>query len=120
MVKRKICQRLTTTFSCNGRTPINKRNDRDLVTIGELFLEEGIYFDAAQMDLSSRILKVNYLIETDQLRIFTSCVNLCREIKDYKFPERSLDKTLRDKDMKPEDKHNHAVNALEFLVGTTT
>jgi len=99
----------------DGRS-INKRNDRDLVTIGELFLEEGIYFEAAQMDLSSRIFKVNTLIESGQLKIFTSCTNLCREIKDYKFPERSLDAKLRNNDEKPEDKKNHAINAMEFLV----
>lgn len=93
---------------------INKRNDFDLRTIGELFEEEGIFFEPAQMDLNTRILRVNTLIESGQLRIFNSCTNLCTEIMKYKFPERtSTGKSTSDK---PEDKNNHAINAMEFAV----
>ena len=93
---------------------INKRNDFDLRTIGELFAEEGIFFEPAQMDLNTRILRVNTLIESGQLRIFNTCSNLCTEIMKYKFPERtSTGKSTSDK---PEDKNNHAINAMEFAV----
>jgi hypothetical protein len=93
---------------------INKRNDFDLRTIGELFEEEGIFFEPAQMDLNTRILRVNTLIEAGQLRIFNTCTNLCTEIMKYKFPERtSTGKSTSDK---PEDKNNHAINAMEFAV----
>lgn len=95
---------------------INKRNDYNLKTIGELFLEEGIYFSPAQMDLDVRILKTNTMIELGQLRIFNTCKNLCREILDYKFPDRTADGRMRPGDDKPVDKKNHAINALEFLV----
>ena len=93
---------------------ISKRNDFDLRTIGELFEEEGVFFEPAQMDLNTRILRVNTLIEAGQLRIFNSCTNLCTEIMKYKFPERtSTGKSTSDK---PEDKNNHAINAMEFAV----
>lgn len=93
---------------------INKRNDYDLRTIGELFEEEGIFFEPAQMDLNTRILNVNTLIESGKLKIFNSCTNLCTEIMKYKFPERtSTGKSTSDK---PEDKNNHAINAMEFAV----
>lgn len=37
-----------------------------------------------------------------------------KEAKDYKFPEKSLDKRTK-KDDKPIDARNHGVNAVEFI-----
>ena len=100
----------------DGRS-INKRNDLDLRTIGDLFRDEGIYFEAAQMDLEARLTRLNELFESYTIKIFKDkCPNLYKEITNYKFPDRkSNDKTQKGGD-KPMDKNNHAVNALEFLV----
>lgn len=96
----------------DGRS-INKRNDANLKTIGDLFKEEGIFFNAAKMDLNSRLLKVNTLINSGKLKIFKDkCPILYKEIVNYKFPERTADG--RSKGDKPVDKNNHATNALEF------
>lgn len=98
----------------DGRS-INKRNDVDLKTIGDLFQDEGIFFKAAQMDLNTRILRVNELIESGRLFIFKDkCPVLAKEIMDYKFPERNSDGTTKKGGDKPIDKNNHSVNALEF------
>lgn len=94
---------------------INKRNDYNLKTIGDLFKEEGIIFNAAKMDMASRMIKLNTLINVNKLKIFKDkCPNLYKEIINYKFPERTADGKSRGD--KPIDKNNHAVNALEFLV----
>lgn len=97
----------------DGRS-INKRNDVDLRTIGDLFAEEGIFFQPAQMSLATRIAKLNTLLEAGDLYIFRSCKNLCNEIMNYKFPERTA--TGKATSDKPEDKKNHAINALEFAI----
>lgn len=94
---------------------INKRNDLDLKTIGELFADEGIFFKGAQMDLNLRIIKTNSFIEYAQLKIFKDkCPVLCKELMNYKFPDRTADG--RSKGDKPVDKANHGISALEFMV----
>jgi ssDNA-binding Zn-finger/Zn-ribbon topoisomerase 1 len=96
---------------------LSKRNDKDLKTIGELFAEEGVYFEPAQMNMDARILKVNTFVESDSLRIFEDmCPGLVAELKEYKFPDLTLGKSMTETDQKPKDKFNHGVNALEFLI----
>ena len=72
-------------------------------------------FDPAQMNVDSRVLRTNTLFELGQLKIFNTVVGLIREGLSYRFPEKDLDKPNKDTN-KPEDKFNHGVNALEFLV----
>lgn len=97
----------------DGRS-INKRNDANLKTIGDLFKEEGIRFNPAKMDIDARMIKLNTLIDSGRIKIFRDkCPNLYREIINYKFPERTADGKSRGD--KPVDKNNHATNALEFL-----
>lgn len=102
----------------DGRS-INKRNDFNLKTIGDMFADEGIYLEPAQMDLEARMLKVNTMLENGTLRILESCPNLRREIMNYKFPERTADGHMKPGGDKPMDKNNHAINAMEFLVMET-
>ena len=104
---------LYTPAVMDGRS-INKRNDFNLMTIGDMFASIGIYLEPAKMDVEARILKVNTLIETGRLRICESCVNLRREIMNYKFPERTADGKMKAGGDKPVDKNNHYINALEF------
>lgn len=103
-------------------TPVMDQRSRDKrqsidvkKTLGDLFEDENLIFDPAQMDLNSRILRTSTLMELGQLKIFNNLTGLLREIRDYKFPEKSLDKPHKDTS-KPEDKNNHGVNTLEFLV----
>lgn len=99
----------------DGRS-INKRNDFNLKTIGDLFAERKIFLQAAMMDLEARMLKTNTFIDSGKLKIFKSCINLYKEGINYKFPPRTADgKSQGDK---PVDKNNHAVNAMEFMIMT--
>ena len=99
----------------DGRS-INKRNDFNLKTIGDMFLDIGIYLEPAQMSLEARMLKVNTMMENGSLKICEDCVNLRRELINYKFPERTADGKTKPGGDKPTDKNNHAINAMEFLV----
>jgi hypothetical protein len=65
------------------------------------------------------MLKVNTMIENGTLKIFDSCINLRKEILDYKFPERTIEGKTKANGEKPMDKNNHAINAMEFLVMET-
>ena len=65
------------------------------------------------MDIYSRVLRLNTLIELGQMKIFRHCTGLITELTNYRFPEKELDKPNKDTD-KPQDKFNHGVNALEF------
>lgn len=95
---------------------MSKRQSFDVKkTLGDLFLDEGILFDPAQMDIDSRVLRTNTLLELGQLKIFNTVVGLIKEGLSYRFPEKDLDKPGKDTN-KPQDKYNHGVNALEFMV----
>jgi hypothetical protein len=97
----------------------SKRADTDrgvLRTIGQMFAEQGAYFKPAQMDIQSRMLRMNYFVENDIIQIDKDrCPKLCAELSDYKFPEKTLEKSLGANADKPIDKRNHGVNALEFI-----
>lgn len=94
---------------------LSKRQAHDVQkTLGDLFLDEGLVFEPAQMNMNARILRTNTLINLGQLKIFSSCTGLIDEAREYKFPEKSVDKPHIDTN-KPMDKFNHGVNALEFL-----
>ena len=97
-----------------------KRADTDrgiFRTVGQMFAEQGAFFRPAQMDIQSRILRVNYFVENGMLQINKDrCPVLCGEITDYKFPEKSLEKNNGANADKPVDKRNHGVNSLEFIL----
>ena len=94
---------------------LTKRQSHDVQkTLGDLFQDEGLFFEPAQMNMNARILRTNTLINNGQLKIFDTCTKLIDEAREYKFPERDVDKPHIDVN-KPVDKFNHGVNALEFL-----
>lgn len=103
----------------DGRS-FSKRVDTErgvIRTIGQMFLNEGAYFKPAQMDINARILHLNRFIEEGRLVIDKDqCPQLCKEINDYKFPEKTLEKQGGANMDKPVDKRNHGVNALEFIM----
>lgn len=99
----------------DGRS-INKRNDFNLKTIGDMFKDAGIFLEPAQMSVEARMLKVNTMIENGTLKIFNTCNRLRKEIMNYKFPERTIDGKMKPGGEKPVDKNNHYINAMEFLV----
>ena len=94
---------------------LTKRQSHDVQkTLGDLFMDEGLFFEPAQMNMNARILRTNTLINNGQLKFFDSCIGLIDEARNYKFPEKDVDKPHIDTN-KPVDKFNHGVNALEFL-----
>jgi uncharacterized C2H2 Zn-finger protein len=94
----------------DGRS-YNKR-ESDLRTIGGAFEAEGLYFEPSFASHEIRIIKLNALINHEQIEVFSNCEFLIEEALNYKF---KLDKN-GEPTKKPVDKKDHGVTALEFVV----
>lgn len=94
----------------------NRRTEFDVQkTIGDLFKEEGLLFDPAQMNVEARITRTGTLFKKGQLKIFSNQTELIEQLENYKFPELQIGKHIKNYD-KPADSEDHGPNALEFAV----
>lgn len=90
------------------------KRDYDKKTLADHFLDYGISFKPGHISLDARIYRLNTYFETGKIRIMDCCQGLIKELREYKFKNRTLDSTSWDD--KPEDKNNHAINPLEWIV----
>jgi phage terminase large subunit len=90
------------------------KRDYNKTTLIDHYLDYNIYFEPGHVNIDARVYRLNTYIETNSIEIFTTCPHLIQELKNYKFPEKSLTKTRKSQD-KPEDKNNHCINALEWI-----
>jgi hypothetical protein len=88
------------------------KRDYNKDSLKDLYLQEGISFKLGYVNIAARILRTNTYFESGHLKIFESCTGLKAELKDYKFPPRTLEGKSSDK---PIDKNNHAINPLEWI-----
>jgi len=91
------------------------KRDYDKKSLSDHFLEYGIVFKPGQISIDARVFRLNTYLESGKLRIVDCCTGLIQEISNYKFLPRSLDLTVYVAD-KPEDKNNHGINPLEWIV----
>ena len=94
----------------DGRS-YNKR-ESDLTTIGGAFEANGLIFEPSFAGHDIRIIKLNSLINHDQIEIFSTCEYLIEEMLNYTFV---LDKEGRPTKT-PKDGKDHGITALEFVV----
>jgi hypothetical protein len=94
----------------DGRS-YNKR-ESDLYTIGGAFEAQGLFFEPSFTGHEARILKLNALINHDQIEIFSTCEFLIEELLVYKFKVDRNGKVTN----KPVDGRDHGITALEFIV----
>ena len=90
------------------------KRDYDKESLSDKFLEYGIHFKPGYVNLNTRIFALNTYFEAGRIRIMENCRYLIKELKSYKFKERSLTDTGYDD--RPVDKNNHAINPLEWIV----
>jgi hypothetical protein len=88
------------------------KRESNLVTIGSMFEAEGLYFEPSFASHEARIIKMNSLLNHNQIEIYSTCEFLIDEALNYKF---KLDKNGSPTD-KPEDGNDHGITALEFVV----
>lgn len=89
------------------------RRDYSRKSLIDHFLEYGVAFRPAYVNVDARIMRLNTYISSGRVSIHDCCEKLLAELRDYKFPARTLDGPSSDK---PEDKNNHGINALEWIV----
>lgn len=91
------------------------KRDYNKKTLIDLFLDEGISFKPGHINVDARVFRTNTYFETGKLKIFDTCDYLINELKNYKFPDKSLDSGRTKNLNKPVDKDNHAINPLEWI-----
>ncbi len=91
------------------------KRDYNKKSLSDHFLDYGIAFTPGQVSIDARIFRLNTYFECGKIKIMDCCRGLVDELREYKFAPKSLDKTLPSQD-KPEDKNNHAINPLEWIV----
>lgn len=94
----------------DGRS-YNKR-ESDLITIGGVFESNGLYFEPSFAGHDIRIIKLNSLINHDQIEVFSTCEYLIEEMLNYTF---ILDRNGAPTKT-PKDGKDHGITALEFVV----
>lgn len=90
------------------------KRDYDKKSLSDHFLEYGIAFKSGHISLDARIFRLNTYFESGKLKIMENCRYLIDELKEYKFKAKSSESSGWDD--KPEDKNNHAINPLEWIV----
>jgi len=94
-----------------------KRPDRDGKSVWTELQREGLQLLESNKDELVNIQLVNQLMKTGRLRIHSCCVNLVREIKNYKWKRAKIgsDKNLPEETV---DKDNHWIDAMLYLVAS--
>lgn len=90
------------------------KRDYNKISLIDHFLEYGVTFVPGQVSVDARVFKLNTYFEQDRVEIMDCCKNLIGELKEYKFPS-DLNKE-NGRGEKPEDKNNHLINPLEWIV----
>lgn len=85
------------------------KRDYEKKSLADHFLDYGIAFQPGFVNKEARIFRTNTYIESGKLRIFNTCTDLIRELREYKF--RSDDKMSSGFSDKPEDGNDHSISA---------
>lgn len=88
------------------------KRDYDKKTLSDHFLEYGIAFKAGHVNIDARIYRLNTYFESGYIQIMECCVDLIRELREYKFQTKETE--MSGWTDKPVDKNNHSINALEL------
>lgn len=89
------------------------KRDYEKKSLADHFLDFGIAFKPGYINVDARIFRLNTYLESGKLKIFSSCVGLNRELREYKF--KADESQSSGFTGKPEDKNNHGINALEWI-----
>ena len=87
------------------------KRESDLQTIGSAFQDEGLYFDGVTASHEIRIIKLNAMVNHEQIELYSNCEFLIDELLNYKW---KLDKNGNPTGS-PVDGNDHGITALEFL-----
>ena len=89
------------------------KRDYEKKSLADHFLDYGIAFQPGFVNVDARIFRLNTYFESGKLKIFNTCTDLIRELREYKF--KADESQHSGFTGKPEDKNNHGINALEWI-----
>lgn len=92
----------------NKSDPVNGKS------VQALYQEYGLFFTEGNNNIEAGILRVNSYIERGRLKIFNNCINLRKEILNYKFPELKTDNFAKNLNENPIKAHDHACDSLRY------
>ena len=95
--------------------PSINKVERDGSNVQAEFMQNGIFFDDADNDVRQGINRVNEMFKQGRLFISAKCVNLIREIGNYKWKELKPGE-IKNEYEEPIKKNDHACDALRYLV----
>lgn len=89
------------------------KRDYNKKSLLDYYAEYNIFFKPGTVSVDARVLRTKTYTDLKKVMIHDCCLNLCEEIKEYKYPERKIGEPYKDK---PVDKNNHSVNCLEWIL----
>jgi PBSX family phage terminase large subunit len=92
-----------------------RRNMNDKRSIFDHYAEYGLFWQPGNNRIEPGIQKVFSYFDMGKLKILKSCVNTITEGVSYKYKPQELD-AKKNLDEKPEDKDNHAMDTLRYIV----
>lgn len=101
-----------------GDAEAQKKTAQSEVSLFENYAEYGVYWSPSTKKLQDSIMKKYSYFEHGRLKIFSSCVETIDEISQYKYPERKLDKEVKNEDIyeKPKAVNDHLMDAIRYVV----
>lgn len=93
----------------NRTDPLNGKS------VQGLYQEYNLFFSEGNNQMEAGLMRVNSYIDRGKLKIFQSCVDLLRELINYKYPEITMDDD-KNLDERPIKRHDHAPDALRYMV----
>lgn len=93
-----------------------RKRDYNKKSLYDWFLDYGVNFGEAQMDINARVYRTNTYIENGVLEICENCTYLIDELRNYKFHEKKLGAEYNKNWDKPKDGNDHAITALHFML----
>lgn len=89
------------------------KRDYEKKSLADHFLDYGIAFKPGFINVDARVFRLNTYFESHKIKIFNTCTDLIRELREYKF--KADESQHSGYSGKPEDKNNHGINALEWI-----
>lgn len=93
-----------------------RKRDYNKKSLYDWFLDYGVAFGEAQMDINSRVFRTNTYIESGKLEIMDNCTYLIDQLREYKFHEKKLGAAYNKNWDKPKDGNDHSIAGLHFML----
>jgi PBSX family phage terminase large subunit len=92
----------------NKTDPVNGKS------VQGLYQEYGLFFTEGNNSIEAGVLRVNSYIERGKWKVFRTCVNLIKELINYKFPELTMDNIGENLDERPVKANDHAADSIRY------